>query len=89
MRRIIEAAAALFDWIVYELAGYQAGRLILTALSFGRIRVEPWEPLRAAFRVGGVRGGLFASAAVATVVGLAYWLTLTLAMVFAVSRRIQ
>ena len=88
MRKIIEAATALFDWIVYELAGYQTGRLILLGLSFGRVRIEPWR-LRNPARPVMVRGQPVASAAFATVVGLAYWLTLTFAMVFAVSQGSQ
>jgi hypothetical protein len=79
VRRINEAAAALFDWIVYELAGYQTGRLILIGLSFGRIDVEPWQPRQA----GGSRARAtnvrpLASAACATSVGLAYWLMFAL-----------
>ena len=58
------------------------------ALSFGRIRVEPWELLNGVLPAM-VRGRPIASAAFAAVVGLAYWLTLTLAMVFAVSRGSQ
>jgi hypothetical protein len=88
VRKIVEAGTALSDWIVYELAGYQTGRLILLGLSFGRVRVEPWMPRNAARPVM-VRGQPVASAAFATVVGLAYWLTLTLGMVFAANHGSQ
>ena len=64
MRRIIEAAAALFE---------------LIGLSFGRIDVEPWQPRQAAAsRARTTDGRLFASAACATFAGLAYWVMFAL-----------
>jgi hypothetical protein len=83
MRGLIEGAVALFDWIVYEIAGYQTGRLILSGLTFGRIDVEPWntEPRPAPRQAGGNRTDrLITSAACATFVGLTYWLILTIAV---------